>query len=147
MVKIRISQKTALLIERLLSLGCSDEKLINLIEQNDSKLLEKYADDDYSFETFLSYAKEHSEDIVSAIQNGYQITFNTMGGLRYWIENAFGLKEELDFKAEEGKKLGLKLTADQIDKLRYSLASNWVVVEKNNEIDLIIYSIWIQENN
>ena len=118
-----------------------------MIGQNDHRLFEKYADEDYTFETFLSYAKEHSEDIVSAIQNGYQITFNTMGGLRYWIENAFGLKEELDFKAEEGKKLGLKLTADQIDKLRYSLASNWVVVEKNNEIDLIIYSIWIQENN
>lgn len=146
MVKCRVSQKTAILIERLRALGCSDEQTVKWIHQDDNRQFKKFTDDDYSFETFLSYAKEHLEDIVGAIQNGYQITFNTMGGLRYWIENAFGLKEEVDFLAEEGKKLGLMLNAEQIDKLKTTLASNWVVVEYNGYVDLIVYAIWLQEN-
>lgn len=146
MVKCRISQKTAILIERLRALGCKDEQAVKWIEQNDCKQFKKFTDDDYSFETFLSYAKEHQEDITSAIQNGYQITFNTMGGLRYWIENAFELKEEVDFVAEEGKKLGLRLSPQQIGKLKTSLASNWVVVEHDGYVDIVVYAIWLQEN-
>ncbi|MDF2556913.1 MAG: hypothetical protein K0R71_741 [Bacillales bacterium] len=147
MGNIRISQKSAILIERLRAQGCSDEQLVKWIENDDNKQFEKFNDDVYTFDTFLSYAKEYKEDIKGAIQIGYQITFNTMGGLRYWIENAFGLREEIDFLAEEGKKLGLKLNSDQKEKLKRCLASNWVMIEKNGCVDLIVYAIWLQDNN
>lgn len=143
---ILISQKSAILLERLRSLGCSAEQLVNWIEQNNTKEFQKFNNDDYTFDTFLSYAKEHSEDIIGAIQKGYQISFNTMGGLRYWIEHTFGLKEDVDYIAEEGRKLGLCLTSQQIEKLRLSLAHNWVVVEYDGLVDIVAYSIWVEDN-
>lgn len=131
----RISQNSAVLLEKARSFGLSDEQLLDVIEKNDVTPLEQSGTD---YTEWVSYAREHNENLEAAIKVGYQMTFNTVYGLKNWLKFRFGLEAEKDYTEGEGRFDGLKLNEKDASFIQSALASNWVVlVEPAGDIQVV----------
>lgn len=121
----RISQNSAVLLEKARSLGLSDEQLLHIIETNDITPL---ADSKTDYSEWVSYAREHQEDLAAAVAGGYQMTFNTVYGLKNWLKFRYGVEAEKDYTEGEGRFDGLTLDEAEARFVQAALASNWVVL-------------------
>lgn len=128
--KARLSQNTAILLERARRYGFSDEQLLGIIRSGDVSELTKANEEWFTYDDFLTYAAEHGEPLEQAVAEGYRITFNTMNGLKIWLETRFGIEEGADFTRGEGKYTGLTLSEADLEALRSALAANWVILEE-----------------
>lgn len=127
--EFRISQNTAILLENARVKGMIDEVILEAVRSGNITVFDAVAEEDFTYEDFLSYAQEHGEPLEQAIREGYRITFNTRNGLKIWLEKAFNLQSEQDFQVGEGVVSGLKLTDAQTQLLSQRLAPNWVIAE------------------
>ncbi|MBN3525412.1 hypothetical protein [Paenibacillus apiarius] len=127
---ILLSQNTAIMLERARRKGLTDEQLLHIIRTEDISQLLRINEEWYTYDEFLSYAKEHGESLEEAVLEGYRITFNTMNGLKIWLHERFGVEEGADFTRGEGQYSGLKLSEADLDVLRATLAANWTVIEE-----------------
>lgn len=125
--ELRLSQHTAILLENARAKGMTDQAIIEAVRSGETAAFDGVAEEHFTYEDFLSYAQEHGEPLEQAIREGYRITFNTRNGLKIWLEKAFGLQSEQDFKVGEGIISGLQLSADQTWLLEQRLAPNWVI--------------------
>lgn len=139
---VRISQKSAVHLEHARRYGFSDQQLLEWIASDDMAKLQAAEDDFFQYEQWVSYAKEYGEDLASAIQNGYRMTFSTVYGVKRWLEEALGLDEENGYVMGEGRFDGLRITRAQAERLKQTLANNWVVLEQGDtdadEVELSI---------
>lgn len=133
--QVKLSQYSAILLENARRYGVTDEDVLAAIRTGDLVAFSQAEREHYTYQTFLSYAKEHGEELERAVQEGYRITFNTNNGLKNWIAITFDLKPGIDFNAAEGLVDGLILTGEQAEKLRKSLASNWHVADEKDTAD------------
>ncbi|WP_019423835.1 hypothetical protein [Paenibacillus sp. OSY-SE] len=131
---ILLSQNTAIMLERARRKGFTDEQLLNIIRTEDSSELIRINEEWFTYDDFLSYAKEHGESLEQAVLEGYRITFNTMNGLKIWLQERFGVEEGTDFSRGEGQYNGLKLSDANLDALKSTLAANWTVIEEEAAI-------------
>ncbi|MCM3338865.1 hypothetical protein M3650_09550 [Paenibacillus sp. MER TA 81-3] len=131
---ILLSQNTAIMLERARRKGFTDEQLLNIIRTEDSSELIRINEEWFTYDDFLSYAKEHGESLEQAVLEGYRITFNTMNGLKIWLQERFGVEEGTDFSRGERQYNGLKLSDANLDALKSTLAANWTVIEEEAAI-------------
>jgi hypothetical protein len=128
MAKVRISQMTAILLERARNYGISAEDLLAGVKSGDASLFKTAEDEHFKYDQFLSYAAEHEEDLETAIKSGYQMKFNTMGGLQIWLKEVFSIEAGMDFAASPGRLENIKLPVEKINRLQEALAGNWVIL-------------------
>lgn len=125
----RLSQSTAIMIERARRKGITEEQLLHAARTGDVSELITINEEWYTYDDFVSYANEHDEPLAQAIAEGYRMTFNTNNGLSIWLQERFDVQEGEHYTKEMGRISGLKLSAADIEILRSSLALNWIVVE------------------
>lgn len=126
----KISQRSAILLEHARKSGLSEEALLQAIRTEDFGVFASAHNEHFSYDELFSYAQEHGEDLEKAVLEGYQITFNTRNGLKIWLEEAFRLHAETDFSVGEGIMEGIKLSVDELARLRKALAVNWIISEE-----------------
>ncbi|MCM3783577.1 hypothetical protein M3231_11365 [Neobacillus mesonae] len=131
----KLSQYTSILLENARHYGVKDEEILTAVQTEDLSVFKKAERLHYTYEAFLTYAKEHGEALQEAVQEGYRITFNTNNGLKNWIAITFDLTPGEDFKAGEGLIDQLVLSTEEVLKLKNSLAFNWSVVEETEAAD------------
>lgn len=127
--QVKVSQRTAIILERLRRDGITQEQLIDALERQDATSLEQITSSQTDFQEWFTYATEHGEPLVQAVKEGYRITFNTVQGLKMWLDYRFLLEEDDDYTEGEGRLDDIKLSPDQIEQLKNTLAVNWVVLE------------------
>lgn len=130
-VQVKVSQRTALILERLRRDGITQDQLIDALERQDVAPLEQITSSQTDFQEWFNYAAEHGEPLVQAVKEGYRITFNTVQGLKMWLDYRFLLEEDDDYTEGEGRLDDIKLSPDQIEQLKNALAVNWVVLEQS----------------
>ncbi|MCR8645798.1 hypothetical protein NV379_24460 [Paenibacillus sp. N1-5-1-14] len=137
-LQARLSQKTAILLEHARKCQISDEALLACVAASDISELAAAKSEQYGYDTFITYATEHHEDLASAIRDGYRITFNTFRGLQVWLHEKFDITEGTDFDATEGRLTGIKLSRVDAEVLEARLAPNWVLKRNEDTIDLTV---------
>lgn len=98
--KVKLSQWDALLLESLRALSGSDEELLRRVSEGDLPADESKYEFDYGQLSVL--AEEQPEGFRRAVLEGYQIKYNTIRGIRSWIEVALGIEAKLELA--EGRK-------------------------------------------
>ncbi|MEH7388907.1 hypothetical protein V7149_08460 [Bacillus sp. JJ1503] len=126
--RAKISQKTAILLERARRFGVADDVLLASKVKGDPTPLKVAEEQYYQYDDFFTYAENHGEDLESAIKNGYLMKFNTNGGIQTWLKERFGLEAERDYLFSPGKFTQLKLSIEQAKILLNVLAGNWVML-------------------
>ncbi|MGZ9585419.1 hypothetical protein [Paenibacillus marinisediminis] len=133
MTRVRLSQNSSVYLEHARRLGHSDKQLLEWIEHNDMTTLQEADDEYFHYADWVSYAQEHGEDLKKAVQEGYQMTFNTVYGLKRWLKERFSFTDGEDYTSDEGRMDGMLLSDPDITLLKQTVASNWVVVENAAE--------------
>jgi len=141
---VKISQNTAIMMERARRFGITDDVLLNVVQSGDLSPLKVAEEEYYSYDDFLSYAEENGEPLEQAIRDGYKITFNTNNGLKIWLRERFGVEADRDFKASEGRVDALRLSDANVEALKSALAANWVVIEHERHGEDQVISVVIR---
>ncbi len=129
---VKISQRSAMLIERLRSEGIRDEQLLEAIqERNAAPLTGSATAAGLDLQEWLDYATEHGESLADAVQHGYRMTFTTVPGAGNWLRFALGLQEGQHYTVqEEGRMDGLQLDEVQFQRIADAIAMNWSLVRQ-----------------
>ncbi|MEK4848645.1 hypothetical protein NST04_01970 [Paenibacillus sp. FSL H7-0756] len=122
--KVKLSQWDALLLESLRALSGSDEELLRRVSEGDLPADESKYEFDYGQLSVL--AEEQPEGFRQAVLEGYQIKYNTIRGIRSWIEVALGIEARLEL--EEGQEaVEVELTEAERGRLEDVLSYGWAV--------------------
>ncbi|MCL9663205.1 hypothetical protein L2089_21200 [Paenibacillus hunanensis] len=122
--KVKLSQWEALLLESLRSRGWSEHQLLELgaLEQ----LPIDRSDYEWDYSELAALANTQPERYRQAVQQGYQIKYNTIRGLRSWLHITFDIEPEM--LLEEGHEaIYVTLTDKQLHHLRHVLSPGWVI--------------------
>lgn len=120
--KAKLSQWDALLLESLRSHGWSDEELLHRVAGGDLPADESKYEFDYG--QLSAFAGEQPELFRRAVLEGYQIKYNTIRGIRSWIDVALGIEAKLEL--EEGREaVEAELTEAEYSRLQAVLSFGW----------------------
>ncbi|WP_405106285.1 hypothetical protein MHH28_24260 [Paenibacillus sp. FSL K6-1217] len=122
--KVKLSQWDALLLESLRALAGSDEELLRRVGEGDLPADESEYKFDYGQLSVL--AGEQPELFRRAVLEGYQIKYNTIRGIRSWIDVALGVEARLEL--EEGQEaVEAELTEAERGRLQDVLSYGWAI--------------------
>jgi hypothetical protein len=133
MSKVKVSQHTALMIEVLRANGITDQDLIHYMKQGDIDPFKQIGEGHFDFAELLDFAREHWEQFERAVRDGYQITFNTINGIKYLLSVKFNQIADRDYENKGTYLDRLKLKQGEIDWLRSVLSKYWYVVELEDQ--------------
>lgn len=122
--RTRLSQWDALLLESLRALGWSNEQLIERITKGDFP--EDHSKYEFKYEPLQQLSEQQPEQLRQAIQQGYQIKFNTVGGIRSWVDVVFHKTVEL-IEVDGLFNIKASLTAAEQERLASVLSYGWVI--------------------
>jgi len=125
--KARLSQNTAIMLERARRFGVKDADILTAQAAGDINVFKPAVAEHYEYDDFFTYATEHGEPLDVAIREGYRMTFNTNNGLKLWLKERFGVEAGRDFESIDGRIIGLTLPATDVESLQQIVAANWVV--------------------
>ncbi|WP_040952222.1 hypothetical protein [Gorillibacterium massiliense] len=130
---VKVSQQIALLIESLRGLGWSEDELAELAKRKNG-LPKDNSVFEFDYEELAVFAAGEPEIYESAVRKGYQIKFNTLGGLRSWLYVAFGMEPHID------RRPGLEgvtaiLTNAQLERLETALSFGWRIEKIGESLD------------
>jgi len=130
--QLKISQRSAMLIERLRSECISNEQLVSAMQQRSLEPLSgSKTAEQLDLNEWLDYANEHGEPLMEAVEQGYRMTFTTTPGASNWLRFALGLEEGQHYTvSEEGRMDGLQLTEAQFGRIAQGMAMNWVLIQQ-----------------
>ncbi len=129
----KLSQHTAILLERARRFDIADETLLAGLAAGDTAVLQPAVGEWYSYDEFYSYADRHGEALEEAIRSGYRMKFNTPGGVQLWLQHRYGLEAGVDYEVpEHGRVNGLKLPVAAAELLHSTLAPNWLILEEGS---------------
>ncbi|WP_058303430.1 hypothetical protein [Gorillibacterium timonense] len=127
---VKLSQWDALLVESLRGKGLSDDELLDRVKTGALPKDESRFEFDYHRLTELQ--AENPDVFEQAVKKGYQIKFNTIGGIRSWIEVA--LDKEALLELGKGKEaVEVRLTAGERALLESVLSYGWQIAEATPE--------------
>ncbi|WP_051286742.1 hypothetical protein [Paenibacillus taiwanensis] len=132
---IKLSQHTAILLERARRFNVTDADLLTCITTGDTAPLQVAAAQYYSYDEFVTYARTHHERLEDAVRFGYQMKFNTPGGVQIWLQERFGLEPKVDYEVLTGRLEQVQLNDEQVRVLGETLADNWVIIEQGALVD------------
>lgn len=120
--KVKLSQWDALMLESVKALGWPKDELIQNVlagnlPQDDSKF-------HFDYTLLTTFAKENEELFRSAVQDGYQIKYNTIRGIHSWILVAFKHEGVLSLEAGE-EAVTVVLTENEAELLSSVLSFGW----------------------
>ncbi|MHA0856421.1 hypothetical protein [Paenibacillus sp. CMAA1364] len=122
--RVKLSQWHALLLESLRALNWSDEELLRRVSEGDLPIDKSEFEFDYT--QLTTFNLEQPEEFKQAVQDGYQIKYNTIRGIRSWIVIALG--KEATLELEEGKEaVMVALTAAEKNRLESVLSLGWEI--------------------
>lgn len=127
MDKVTISQNPALYIEIARREGVSGPELLELLKRGDLSRFRGREDEHFHFSELAQYEREYPEKIRRALTEGYEISFNTMGGIRTLLKLMFDLETGRDYVQEADGLTSVPLTADQRGLFRSILSRYWVL--------------------
>lgn len=133
MSKARISQNEALMIEVLRANGLTGEELIAQVRQGDVAAIQQIGGDDFDFSNLVQFAQNDWERFEQAVAEGYEITFNTINGIKYLLKVKFNQIVDQDYENKGTYLDGIKLPAEDVAWLRSVLYKYWAVVERGEE--------------
>ncbi|UHA71850.1 hypothetical protein [Paenibacillus sp. 481] len=133
---VKLSQSTAIWLECVRRAGVSDEQLLAIIRTGDVEPLQAVGEPFFKPDQWLNYAKEHGENLEQAVREGYAMTFNTINGLKMWLQFRFGLQADQHFQVGEGRFDGLQLSSMDVAALQAALAPNWVLIDHSDGRDV-----------
>lgn len=125
-----LSQWDALLLESLRSLGWSNEQLIEEISKGNFP--EDHSKYQFKYEPLQQLATEQPESLRQAIEEGYQIKYNTVGGIRSWVDVALHKTVEL-IEVDELYNVQVELTEAEQLRLSSVLSYGWVIQRVSEE--------------
>ncbi|MHA6482544.1 hypothetical protein ACX1C1_11660 [Paenibacillus sp. strain BS8-2] len=124
MSNTKLSQWDALQLESLKALGWSNEQIIQQVVSGDLPKDESKFQFDYA--GLRAVAADEPDTFKSAVENGYQIKYNTIRGIHSWILVA--LKQEAELILEPGAEAVLvALTEAEAAALTNVLSFGWAV--------------------
>ncbi|WP_340020897.1 hypothetical protein MHI24_17955 [Paenibacillus sp. FSL K6-1096] len=122
--KVKLSQWDALLLESLRSQGWSDQELLHRVTGEDLPVDESKYEFDYG--QLAALANEQPELFRRAVLDGYQIKYNTIRGIRSWIDVALNIEARLEL--EEGHEaVEAELTEAEYSRLQGVLSYGWQI--------------------
>ncbi|MBB6672096.1 hypothetical protein [Cohnella nanjingensis] len=130
--KIKLSQWDALLVESLRALGCSDDELIRRVRSGETPTDES----DFRFEygDLTAFANREPETFEAAVKMGYQIKYNTIGGIRSWIFVVLGQEPEV-VRDPGNESVTARLSPTERDRLASVLSYGWTISPAAGESD------------
>ncbi|MFK7695225.1 hypothetical protein [Paenibacillus sp. HJGM_3] len=131
--RAKVSQNTAILIEAARTSGMSDDELIRLASAGSPEPFASIAPGELEFGNLIDYAATQPESFERAVREGYQITFNTINGMKYYIGIRFGRMRERDYPNLPDRIEGLMLSLSDASRLRESLSPFWTVEETGRD--------------
>lgn len=130
--EVKLSQRDALLVESLRSLGWSNEDIVHRVTEGDLPVDESEYHFDYKQLAILQ--AEQPELFEQAVKSGYRIKYNTLRGIRSWIRIA--LAKEADLDLEEGKEaVEAPLTGAEKERLQSVLSFGWRIESETKATD------------
>lgn len=128
--QVKLSQWDALVLESVRALGVDGADLIRRVAEKDLPDAEGSIISD--FIPLLTLHAEHPEILEQAVQQGYQIKYNTLGGINTWIRVVFNRESEVE--REEGKEgVAVELTSAERDLLLPVLSIGWTIEQQEGE--------------
>ncbi|RIX60373.1 hypothetical protein D3P08_02060 [Paenibacillus nanensis] len=122
--KTKLSQWDALMLESLKAHGWPSDELLAKIHAGDLPKDESKFQFDYTGLT--AFAREHAETLAQAVQEGYQIKYNTIRGIHSWILVALG--QEAELVLEPGQEAVIaSLTEEDAALLASVLSFGWAI--------------------
>ncbi|CAM3761174.1 hypothetical protein COLU111180_07065 [Cohnella lubricantis] len=124
-MKVKLSQWEALMVEGLRKLGWTDDEIVERVNRgtdlpSDDSIYE------FHFEELAAFAAREPETFESAVRQGYQIKYNTIGGIRSWIDVALGKEPEVC--REPGlEAVTAELTTAEKERLAGVLSYGWTI--------------------
>ncbi|WP_214625970.1 hypothetical protein [Paenibacillus agaridevorans] len=120
--RTKLSQWDALQLESLKSLGWSNEELIARVKSGDLPKDDSKFQFDYA--GLKTLAAEEPDTLKTAVENGYQIKYNTIRGIHSWIFVA--LRQDAELILEPGAEaVAAALTAAEAASLADALSFGW----------------------
>lgn len=130
---VNIAQNYAMMLERLRSNGLSNEKILSILEKEDVARLSQYGNGMPNWETLIEFYKNNKEVLISALTEGYKVTFLTKGVLKRLLELKYGLVEIGDY-IDTGAGLDeLLISENDLNSLKSIISNNWKIIEKAKE--------------
>ncbi|WP_199731764.1 hypothetical protein [Cohnella endophytica] len=122
--RVKLSQWDSLMVESLRSLGWTNEELIRRVQEGAGELPKDDSDFQFDYEALAAFARQEPETFRNAVNDGYQIKYNTIRGIRSWILVALGKQAELAL--EEGNESATaSLTSAERDRMASVLSFGW----------------------
>lgn len=146
MNKVTISQNIALMLELLRKLDARTEELAALTDGGSLPQFQQLREEDFNPDTLVEFAVLHPEEFRRAVTEGYEISFNTIGGIGVLLNVKFGLQLDRDFKRETDHLTGIRLSPDDVVSLRAILSRYWAITEAAYDPEQDIKTIGIVMN-
>ncbi|MEO3944073.1 hypothetical protein [Gorillibacterium sp. CAU 1737] len=128
--KVKLSQWDALLIESLKGFGWSPEEIETRVKSGD--LPDDESKFHFDYRELGKLLEASPDDFRRALREGYQIKYNTIGGIRSWIEVT--LDREALLELAEGKQaVEVRLTEEEKAKLDGVLSHGWHIASATPE--------------
>lgn len=130
--RVLISQWNALEMESLRKQGFSNEELIYRVHEG--KLPSDTSKFEFNYRELAEFAGSQPDVFEAAVIEGYRIKYNTIRGIRSWIEVAYGQEAELSLE-EGNESVTAVLTTDEKQRLEGVLSIGWVLYEQQAATD------------
>lgn len=120
--RVKLSQWDALLLEGLRRYGWSNGELLERVRSGD--LPEDDSPFHFDYQELRGVATEQEELFTQAVTGGYQIKYNTLGGIRTWLRVTLG-KEPVLSTDKGNEHVAVELTPDEYGRLQAVLSYGW----------------------
>lgn len=122
--RVKLSQWDALLLEGLRRYGWSNEELLQRVRSGE--LPEDESPFHFDYQELREVATGQEELFVQAVTIGYQIKYNTLGGIRTWLRVTLGKEPVLSTEAGD-EHVAVELTGAEYARLQAVLSHGWQI--------------------
>ncbi|MCY9660051.1 hypothetical protein P5G65_04225 [Paenibacillus chondroitinus] len=140
---VKLPQPYALRLEMISAKGYLKTEITEIVVRYKEAELKELVRSDVDWKGFVTYRDEHLETLLSAINDGYQFSFITFGGIKNLLAIKFNKLEGADYDIVESSFLNLTLSPEQFQLLRFLVPNHWnmsltpFVSETGEEIDRV----------
>lgn len=139
----KISLMEAYLIETVRASGVTNEELVEQVSKKDVTAWENL-NENWDYTTLIDLQEKHPDAFKSIIQDGYQVKFITINGLKNLLRLKFNITEE-EYELTAHGIEDLSVDEDTLSKIKLMLSPNWKVHETaidregvNRDISIIL---------
>lgn len=129
--RVRLSQWDAIVLESVRALGLDGEELLNRTASGDLPSAEGAVVSDFG--PLLTLREEQPEVLRQAVEQGYRIKYNTLGGIHTWIRVVFGRESEVE-RGEGIEGVSVELTAEERERIAPVLSIGWTIRKQEADV-------------